>query len=85
MQIRYLIGICHAQNSACATSDLDPPTYQISSRWVIQIPRYAPDKKPWTADAARRTDIWITKSLPDETKTHYKQILTNKNILHMEE
>ena len=33
MQIRYLIGICHAQYSACATSDLDPPTYQISSRY----------------------------------------------------
>ena len=27
-------------------------------------------KKPWTADGGRRTDIWITKSLPDfKTKT----------------
>ena len=22
-------------------------------------------KKPWTADGPRRTDIWITKSLPE--------------------
>ena len=32
IQIRHLISICHAQNSACATSALAPPTYQISSR-----------------------------------------------------
>ena len=47
------------------------------------VPRYAPDKKPWTADggrrtphAARRTDIWITKSLP-ELSSDETTIMTN--------
>ena len=34
----------------------------------MRFPRYAADKKSRTADggrAARRTDIWITKSLPE--------------------
>ena len=76
MQIRYLIGICHTQNLACATSDLDPPPHtkyhqgrSYGSRDMLRAKKHGRR----TPHAARHTDIWITKSLPElssgETKT----------------
>ena len=29
------------------------------------VPEICSGQKPWTADGGRRTDIWITKSLPE--------------------